>query len=125
VGGMLRERCPPTPAREGAAPWSRSPFGAHLRCMFLGLPPPQGAGLGAILARLTPRDVLRINPPCQQAPASLDDAAFDGGGVSRVAKGADCKSAGLRLRRFESYLPHQPALPAEARRAKSGCHCGE
>jgi hypothetical protein len=24
-----------------------------------------------------------------------------------VAKGADCKSAGLRLRRFESYLPHQ------------------
>jgi hypothetical protein len=31
-----------------------------------------------------------------------------GGGVSRVAKGADCKSAGLRLRRFESYLPHQP-----------------
>ena len=30
-----------------------------------------------------------------------------GGGVSRVAKGADCKSAGLRLRRFESYLPHQ------------------
>jgi hypothetical protein len=31
------------------------------------------------------------------------------GGVSRVAKGADCKSAGLRLRRFESYLPHQPS----------------
>src|ERR1700689_2776880 len=30
------------------------------------------------------------------------------GGVSRVAKGADCKSAGLRLRRFESYLPHHP-----------------
>ena len=23
-----------------------------------------------------------------------------------MAKGADCKSAGLRLRRFESYLPH-------------------
>jgi hypothetical protein len=36
------------------------------------------------------------------------DATFDGGGVSRVAKGADCKSAGLRLRRFESYLPHHP-----------------
>ena len=30
------------------------------------------------------------------------------GGVTRAAKGADCKSAGLRLRRFESYLPHQP-----------------
>ena len=28
------------------------------------------------------------------------------GGVSRAAKGADCKSAGLGLRRFESYLPH-------------------
>jgi hypothetical protein len=26
--------------------------------------------------------------------------------VSRAAKGADCKSAGLRLRRFESYLSH-------------------
>src|SRR5271156_3162002 len=29
------------------------------------------------------------------------------GGMSRVAKGADCKSAGVRLRRFESYFPHQ------------------
>jgi hypothetical protein len=28
------------------------------------------------------------------------------GRVSRAAKGADCKSAGLRLRRFESYLSH-------------------
>ena len=28
------------------------------------------------------------------------------GGVSRVAKGADCKSAALWLRRFESCLPH-------------------
>src|SRR5215212_7977306 len=28
------------------------------------------------------------------------------GRVSRVAKGADCKSAVLRLRRFESYLSH-------------------
>ena len=26
--------------------------------------------------------------------------------MSRAAKGADCKSAGLRLRRFESYFPH-------------------
>src|SRR6185437_13594431 len=32
------------------------------------------------------------------------------GGVSRAAKGADCKSAGLRLRRFESYLPHQQKI---------------
>ena len=31
------------------------------------------------------------------------------GGVSRVAKGADCKSAVLRLRRFESFFPHHPA----------------
>ena len=28
------------------------------------------------------------------------------GSVSRVAKGADCKSAGDSLRRFESYLAH-------------------
>ena len=48
------------------------------------------------------------------------------GGVSRVAKGADCKSAGLRLRRFESYLPHQPSLAsrATARQAKLRA-CGE
>ena len=32
------------------------------------------------------------------------------GGVSRAAKGADCKSAASWLRRFESYLPHQPSL---------------
>src|SRR5688572_10027829 len=36
------------------------------------------------------------------------------GRVSRVAKGADCKSAGLRLRRFESYLSHQPSLAPQA-----------
>jgi hypothetical protein len=42
-----------------------------------------------------------------------------GGGVSRVAKGADCKSAGLRLRRFESYLPHQPG--AAGRKIDAGC----
>src|SRR6516225_5538515 len=35
------------------------------------------------------------------------------GGVSRAAKGADCKSAGLRLRRFESYLPHQLEIARE------------
>ena len=40
------------------------------------------------------------------------------GGVSRVAKGADCKSAGERLRRFESYLSHQPSrFAATARQA--------
>ena len=37
-----------------------------------------------------------------------------GGRVSRVAKGADCKSAGLRLRRFESYLSHHPSLASRA-----------
>jgi putative endonuclease len=31
-----------------------------------------------------------------------------------VAKGADCKSAGVRLRRFESYFPHQPSLAKRA-----------
>jgi hypothetical protein len=32
------------------------------------------------------------------------------GEVSRVAKGADCKSAAVGLRRFESFLPHQASL---------------
>ena len=31
---------------------------------------------------------------------------FYPGSVSRAAKGADCKSAGDSLRRFESYLAH-------------------
>jgi hypothetical protein len=35
------------------------------------------------------------------------DRAPSSGGVSRVAKGADCKSAAVWLRRFESSLPHQ------------------
>ena len=35
------------------------------------------------------------------------------GRVSRAAKGADCKSAGLRLRRFESYLSHHFDLTTE------------
>ena len=43
------------------------------------------------------------------------------GGVSRAAKGADCKSAASWLRRFESYLPHQPrseVSPWEGRTAR-------
>jgi hypothetical protein len=35
-----------------------------------------------------------------------------------VAKGADCKSAGLRLRRFESYLSHQSLTPASRATAR-------
>ena len=35
-----------------------------------------------------------------------------------MAKGADCKSAGLRLRRFESYLPHQ-SPPMRARNCQA------
>jgi hypothetical protein len=38
------------------------------------------------------------------------------GGVSRVAKGADCKSAALWLRRFESYLPHHQGSEARFQR---------
>jgi hypothetical protein len=42
-----------------------------------------------------------------QTPEGVDDGAMaSSGGVSRVAKGADCKSAALWLRRFESCLPH-------------------
>src|SRR5207302_5603796 len=40
-------------------------------------------------------------------PAMQDSNAIEPGGVSRVAKGADCKSAASWLRRFESFLPHQ------------------
>ena len=40
------------------------------------------------------------------------------GGVSRVAKGADCKSAASWLRRFESFLPHQPLPPLGPRRGQ-------
>ena len=50
------------------------------------------------------------NPALLTGTRVRRDATFDDGGVSRVAKGADCKSAGLRLRRFESYLPHQPQI---------------
>jgi hypothetical protein len=35
------------------------------------------------------------------------------GGMSRAAKGADCKSAGLCLRRFESYFPHHAVSPRD------------
>src|SRR4051812_34601550 len=42
------------------------------------------------------------------------------GRVSRVAKGADCKSAVLRLRRFESYLSHQPSRPTGASVRRAG-----
>ena len=56
---------------------------------------------------------------------SVFGPSFDGarGGMSRAAKGADCKSAGVRLRRFESYFPHhaQPGVRprgAEYRRFK-------
>src|SRR6202012_4528573 len=41
------------------------------------------------------------------------------GGVSRVAKGADCKSAASWLRRFESFLLHHPASPNGLRRIES------
>src|SRR5260370_219892 len=66
-----------------------------------------GAVMRGDLARLTPPNSLPINPACycNEHPRGC---VFRRGGVSRAAKGADCKSAGLRLRRFESYLPHQP-----------------
>ena len=62
---------------------------------------------GADRPRLTPRNPLPITRRIQRT-CIRGDATFGGGGVSRAAKGADCKSAGLRLRRFKSYLPHHP-----------------
>jgi hypothetical protein len=64
-----------------------------------GAPMAGGAGGSATSALLSPVEALLPNPLRMFSYAR-------GGGVSRVAKGADCKSAGLCLRRFESYLPH-------------------
>src|SRR5262245_11484947 len=60
------------------------------------------------LPRLTALRPLPHNPALPTASKSSpgDLYCVERGGVSRAAKGADCKSAGLRLRRFESYLPH-------------------
>src|SRR5262245_7053811 len=72
---------------------------------FLGL-------AGSDLSRLTARRRLPHNPALPTASKSPrgDLYCVECGGVSRAAKGADCKSAGLRLRRFESYLPHHPGI---------------
>ena len=51
-----------------------------------------------------------FGPPARSGPIVLPSS----GGVSRVAKGADCKSAASWLRRFESCLPHQPSLASRA-----------
>jgi hypothetical protein len=40
-------------------------------------------------------------------PSPLRRAAGDRGGVAERLKAADCKSADVRLRRFESYPLHQ------------------
>src|SRR5438093_5449265 len=40
------------------------------------------------------------------ATRAAGSATLLDGEVSRVAKGADCKSAASWLRRFESFLPH-------------------
>ncbi len=109
-GGRLRVLVPPRarfPAisqglsgRQGRGRWRDLSWPAH------GLAPPAGAGSAAV-------DTAPDAPHKPGLPttiyASPQGDVFDGGGVSRVAKGADCKSAGLRLRRFESYLPHQPS----------------
>src|SRR5262245_24834572 len=60
---------------------------------------------GAGAAEFGAVDTAQGAPHNPTRPCIRGDARF--GGVSRAAKGADCKSAGLRLRRFESYLPHQ------------------
>ena len=110
-GGRLRVLVPPR-ARLPAIPQVLSGvpgeggLGPICRGRARGLALPAGAGPAAV-------DTARRPPHKPGLPttryASPQGGAFDGGGVSRVAKGADCKSAGLRLRRFESYLPHQPS----------------
>ena len=53
-------------------------------------------------------------PPCKRevvssiltASSGRECSANEGGGMPERTKGADCKSAGERLRRFESSSPH-------------------
>lgn len=59
-------------------------------------------------------EAVDMTGPRQHKAASVASArtAWSAGGrMSRVAKGADCKSAGLRLRRFESYFSHHYLPP--------------
>ena len=60
----------------------------------------------------TPVNGLAFQRLCGLSTASRRTGlmTLNSGGVSRVAKGADCKSAAVWLRRFESFLPHQPSL---------------
>src|SRR4026208_486283 len=50
--------------------------------------------------------------------------SFFPGGVPKRPTGADCKSAGLRLRRFESFPLHQLRGKRVARRRVWGCVIG-
>src|SRR5207302_1259740 len=69
---------------------------------------------------------LAEHPPCKREVAgpipaasssqrerrTRDDDEFHPGGMPERPKGADCKSAGTRLRRFESFsLHHQSGKP--------------
>lgn len=45
-------------------------------------------------------------PRLERAPSKISRLALTAGGVPERPKGADCKSAGERLRRFESFPLH-------------------
>jgi hypothetical protein len=98
------------------APWGRSFLSPrYSRCDAVGQPVSLSCGQSnahkrASRSRFEPRFGLSVI----HGPASRHSGGrflmLTDGEVSRVAKGADCKSAAVWLRRFESFLPHQPSL---------------
>src|SRR5687767_2074103 len=70
-------------------------------------PPPPGISAPTVLAILAP---IPLTP---RGVATRIRGSFFLGGVPKRPTGADCKSAGLRLRRFESFPLHH--------RGKRGC----
>ncbi len=67
--------------------------------------------------------VLGLRPDrTKSAGGGLGSSPSRVGGMSRAAKGADCKSAGVRLRRFESCFPHHapPGLGCCPRSSSNG-----
>src|SRR4051812_49959686 len=62
----------------------------------------------------------RANPVDTRGGGNENTRLVFPGGVPKRPTGADCKSAGLRLRRFESFpLHHLRGLEAAGRRASS------
>src|SRR5262249_27985894 len=117
LGGRAPGRAPP-PGRNPPWPWRFRPRRASLRSLdeaTIRRAPNWGPRRGSP-ARNPAFGALSPSHPAAEAFCSKAlTRLLARGGMSRAAKGADCKSAGVRLRRFESYFPHH-ALRATAER---------